>query len=367
MILWSFFLALAAGGEDTIPTVHSGPLENRLIAKVIVQPGAAARLGCADDTPTAVHAVVSLFEIGVGETTRLTAMVTDTYGDPVEAAVTWSSSASSVATVDGDGLVTGQRETGSSAATVVGSDSGTWPSGTRKGQWLDKLTPNEPPGFIRLSERPFDAMREDGWGVHRRNTHGSIEQDADAPISPMNVYQMFYPKGESGGGGEKNRIGRTFAGVRELYLAFPWKVSPNWQGHSSGVNKMFFIRCNGDPVGVAVEIGGKGSEPLRGQVVTQSCLDSNKYRENVGSVEIIRGRWHHWEVLVRTNDAGSLHGELHIWIDGRKVMEYTNMAFKTTDEHLWTGINVDPIWGGTGDEVRQDMYQRVDHFYISGR
>jgi uncharacterized protein YjdB len=54
--------------------------------------------------------VPSSVTIGQGEAVQLTAKLVDEFGDPLEAAVFWSSSNPSVATVSGGGTVTGRRE-----------------------------------------------------------------------------------------------------------------------------------------------------------------------------------------------------------------------------------------------------------------
>ncbi|HEX2189051.1 MAG TPA: Ig-like domain-containing protein [Longimicrobiaceae bacterium] len=60
-------------------------------------------------------------EIGVGETQQFTATLTDLHGNPVAAAVAWSSSDPAVATVDGSGLATGVAE---GTVTVTASSGG---------------------------------------------------------------------------------------------------------------------------------------------------------------------------------------------------------------------------------------------------
>ncbi|KKU85943.1 MAG: hypothetical protein UY14_C0010G0002 [Parcubacteria group bacterium GW2011_GWA1_47_9] len=54
--------------------------------------------------------------------------------------------------------------------------------------------PNEPSGFVKFTERPFDAVVEEGWD-YTDSTRFTIVQDPTAPKSPQNVGQMFYPAG----------------------------------------------------------------------------------------------------------------------------------------------------------------------------
>jgi hypothetical protein len=54
-------------------------------------------------------------------------------------------------------------------------------------------------------------------------------------------------------------------------------------------------------------------------------------------------------------------------VDGTQITGYTNVAFAgTTESHVWETISWNPTWGGAGDVVTADMWQRIDHVYVSG-
>ncbi len=243
-------------------------------------------------------------------------------------------------------------------------------------------TPNQPPGFVKLSERGFDAMEEDGWGVHSKNVHGSIEHDEDVPVSPSSVYQMWFPAGEVGGGGDLNRLGRGIAregSFQELYISFAIKHSENWQGHRSGVNKILFLGAagyQGRPL-VVVAHGGRGQNTLRPRINLQGQDNSvcgynrtlNARQNRNQDRQFVKGRWHLVEVYAKLNTEGQCDGVVRMWLDGYIVVAYDDVVLLDRGEspRTWTKLNLDPIWGGTRDTVRQDMWKRIDHFVISGR
>ena len=77
---------------------------------------------------------------------------------------------------------------------------------------------------------------------------------------------------------------------------------------------------------------GAGDGPLRFQVNTQSVesggLDdaSHVYSPNVGgNAAIFRGEWYDIELVFTLNHFGSADGEIHAWINGEKVIQYTGL------------------------------------------
>ncbi len=233
----------------------------------------------------------------------------------------------------------------------------------------DTWHPNEPDGFITLAESKFDSMTEGGFVAHKRNTLGSIVQDPSAPQSPDNVYRMVYTKGPHDGVGVENRLwsptvpgGRT----REMYVHTWWKVSDNWYGHSSGVNKMFFLTTVNN-TGVVVEVGGKFHEPLTVRVVTQGRLKAANYyaNRNRSKARIKRGKWQEWEVLVRAPQPGEANAELHVWLDRIKVIEALMPVNDVNAENRFQNLNVDPIWGGRHGSIPEEQYFYCDYIYVS--
>lgn len=128
------------------------------------------------------------------------------------------------------------------------------------------LISNEPSGLTAVTERGFSVDSEDGWSV---NSGLRILQDAGAPVSPIQVGEAFYGAGFAGGGAPFT-IERGLGSHPTIYLSFWVKFSPNWQGHSSNVNKIFHIWAN-NAVALYFSATGSGSNPL----VPSSSIESS--------------------------------------------------------------------------------------------
>jgi len=228
---------------------------------------------------------------------------------------------------------------------------------------------NEPAGFTPVADRTFDAVAELGWGA---SALVSVVADPTAPKSPPLVGQVTYPAG-FGGGYEPASTwleGADALGYTRLYLSFWVKLSSNWQGHSSGVNKIAFVWLHDNPV-VYFSEQGSGSGPLEAQLRLQNTpVPARNLTPNLAAVSLTRGEWHRWEVVLVVNTGDQANGEAHWWIDGVKVGEYRDVLYgSSTQPKAWGGPEISwmPIWGGIGDTVAQTMYMWMDHFYISGR
>ncbi len=259
----------------------------------------------------------------------------------------------------------------SNTTTAVTSASNPPSSETETGGSTDSsnLYPNEPSSFRTYSERHFNQLEEAGWRSDTSNSNLSIVSDPTAPVSGTNVGRVRYPAGSTGGRtpawSENWQI--QSEGLTSLYVSFWMKVSDNWQGHSSGVNKIGFIWTHGDP-SVFPVMRGANDAALRGVIYLQNVPDGGQRLDaNMAEGRIDRGQWHQWEVVLVSNTGSNSDGEVHWWIDGRKVGEYTNIRFGTSSQSKhWERVAWRPIWGGIGGEVRETMYMWMDRAYISG-
>ena len=306
--------------------------------------------------------------LGVAGTQQLTATLRDASGNVLTGrSVTWASSNVLVGTVTGSGLVTGLVV---GVATITATSEGKSGSAALTVAVMNpQLWPNEPAGFTPIVDRPFDAVAELGWWASSLLT---VVADPTAPKSAPFVGQVTFPAG-FGGGYEPASTwteGVDARGFTRMYLSFWVKLSSNWQGHNSGVNKIGFVWMHDNPV-VYFSEQGSGSGTLEAQLRLQNTpAPARNLTPNLAAVSLTRGQWHRWEVVLVANTGDQANGEAHWWIDGVKVGEYTDVLYgSSTQPKAWGGPEISwmPIWGGIGDTVAETMYMWMDHFYMSGK
>lgn len=103
------------------------------------------------------------------------------------------------------------------------------------------------------------------------------------------------------------------------------------------------------------------------------------YGQNVSSTpKIVVGQWHEveWKFVINTiaaDGSANQDGEIHCWLDGTKVMEYTNLQFRveptdgSTLSEPFQIYDYTTTWsGGPGVEHTHDKGFYVDHLWVSG-
>lgn len=232
---------------------------------------------------------------------------------------------------------------------------------------------NEPAGFTAISDRPFSAKVEAGW--LDRDSPGdrfAIVRDDGAPKSAPWVGQATFPKGLVGGVGPVNTYLQTAAqaGRTEMYMQFWLKFSPNFLGApSAGINKVLHI-WTGQGSKAVFAAFGYNMDRLVPQMRMQNIdvgevafnLDPNVNR----GVTLARNTWYRVEILLRLNTPGQRDGEIHWWVDGTKLGQYTNIGYNAVGKrHDWWNVQWNPTYGSPQDVVAADQYMWIDHFYVS--
>jgi uncharacterized protein YjdB len=299
----------------------------------------------------------------VGASAQLSATTRDASNNVLTGrVVTWSSANPGIASVSSSGFVsavgagttqitaTSEGKTGS--ATII-STANAPPSGSS----------NEPSGMALLKQRSFNSLQEDAsWDT---DNSLSIIQDAGAPKSPSNVIRGTYRSGSSGGT-SPGHAGTIHSGSRVLYISYWGKLSANFFGHLTGVNKQLYEWANGvSPF--YFEFGGVGTGTLTPQIVLQGTPTDGIYRPNlVPSSHVTRGQWFHVEIVLTGNTSGSRNGVADWWLDGVHVGSLSGLQF-TSSTTSWNTFEFRPVWGGVGDVVPSTMTLDWDHVYISGK
>lgn len=222
----------------------------------------------------------------------------------------------------------------------------------------DVRWPNEPAGLRTIVDAPFDAIREPGWQCVC-SALVTIQPDATAPHSPVNVLEFSYPVDFPGGVGPGNAYYNIATPwPTEVYIGFWWKPSNPWQGHSSGVNKLLFVTTGGTQSAVLLEMFGSGAGPFRTLVVTEFPTGVRNWSENQGSLPAVTlGQWHRMELHLRYAD-----GLLEWWMDGQLRGRYTGLAYPFNG---FDGFKFAPTWGGVDDVKVEQDYFWYDHVHAS--
>lgn len=244
-------------------------------------------------------------------------------------------------------------------------------------------TDAEPEGMTRITEWSLNALGEDGWGLPHPSdmANFTIIGDASAPKSPENVGAIRFPAGFSGGTSPALSERSLNSEWGTLYVSMYFKLSSNWVGHPTGTNKVLHFWV-ADLNRVFAYVDGSGNNTLRPYIGLQGIAapfndgagetsTSVNLRPNVPGhtgVEIVRGKWYHWEMLFTVNTGGAANGTADWWIDGAHVAHYAGIGYvSATQSRNFNVMRWDPTWGGLGGTVPADQYMYVDHIYVSGK
>lgn len=351
---------------DGSPVVQSMWIDNLVVATA--RSGGPAIPPPVDPVVTSVTVAPSSAALAVGATQSLRATVKDQNGNTMSGqSVTWASSAPSVASVSTNGTVSGVSAGTASIAASVGAVSGA--SGVTVSAIVvpppSDSTSHEPAGMSLLVERAWNALSENGWYDDNTPSKYAIVQDAGAPKSPANVGQQTYPAG-MGGGGSPAVAEKGIGSKQTIYISYWVKLSSNFVGHGSDVNKQIFVWTANQPA-VYTTAQGSGSGCLRPEVHTQGTGETKNYEPNlVANACFTRGVWHRWEIVMTLNTAGGANGKLDYWLDGVKLGSFSDVRYNS-GSGAWNLFQFSPTWGGIGGSVPAAQYIWIDHLYISGK
>jgi len=227
---------------------------------------------------------------------------------------------------------------------------------------------NEPSGFIPVSRREFLERVEEGW-TDRGDAAFQIVRDPGAPMSPPDIGRARYPRGFLSGRGPILTEVELPPRSRGLYLSFWMRLSPNWVGHPTSVNKIFHLWIGGSNR-VYLSAHGKGPGPyvpqvnLQGIPGPQIARDLNPRRSP--RILIRRNEWVHWELILWANHQGQRDGSVEWWINGEPAGKETNFAYTAPRlRSEWERVTWNPTWGGGGPVLREPIYMDMDEVYVS--
>jgi len=307
--------------------------------------------------------------VGVGQTLQFTATPKDASGNPLSGRViTWGSSNLVVAIVSGSGLATGlvagtatitatsEGQSGTAAITVAVAPPP--PPPPPPGGWA-----HEPSGFTVVEDQGWESGLLGNWTLYYQTADKPITvvPITDSPLAESWAFQIAYLPGHVGGGGTEARYEIPAASQRnEIFVGYYVQVNAQWQGHSSGINKMIFLADGGSSGFSAMwyEMFGSGSSPLDLYVVNQSGSGPGGFHENVAPVDFTRGQWHKVEIYQKQGSPGIVR----VWVDGVLVLDRSDVFTRNAPIDA---VAISGIWGGVGDSKNQLDYMRFDHIHIS--
>jgi hypothetical protein len=325
--------------------------------------------------PRSVRVTLGGSSLTPGETTSATAVFRDADSTELrDVSVSWRSSDPSVAKVSANGLVTGVAP---GSARIVASAKGAQGSTDLTVENpAPRNSSHEPDGMFLIAHRTFNARDELGWSDDFEAPDGgsmAFVNDSTAPKSPPNVLRAIYPKGFTSAGTGPGAAEISLPGVRTVYISYYARVSSNWVGHDSEVNKELYLYHHDVP-NLYFTLRGAGRAPLVPDVALQEMVVAGKKEtadrdlaQNAGTARITRGKWYHVELLVSGNTAGKSDGSVDWWVDGIHAGSYRNLRFNN-DAAVWDRFHYTTIWGGAGGpNLPVEQTKDWDDVYISGR
>jgi hypothetical protein len=240
--------------------------------------------------------------------------------------------------------------------------------------------PNEPAGYTRINDMPFDQVP-----AHPTTVLGWIDDhwDAGAKISIVNDPTSLFPSPNhnvaagtfaqgSPGGGAPFYIYRPFATAEQfknLYICVYLKHSANFE-NTNGNSGTKFLWPAGDQAQGILTYNGHDGPNMEFQFFQQGAVDRRLGANmNVSSALLLnrRGAWVRYEMLMKASSSNtSANGELHVWIDGVKTHQYTDVQWQMSSARRWLSLAWNPTYGGGLHPVPQTQYQYIDHIRISG-
>jgi hypothetical protein len=312
-----------------------------------------------------------VYALNPGHSVRAAVMARDADGDEVTPSAWWSSSDTRVAKVSPSGVVTAVAPGVAkiSARTV-------WRTGAtdiRVDAPAAAGSSNEPAGLLLIAHRSFDRKEEFGWEDDFSAPDGgslAVVVDSSAPKSPPDVLRAIYPTGfTSAGTGPGSSELELPTKPRTLYVSFWGRLSSNWSGHDSKVNKEFYVYANGKPNVIMIQRAEYGDSIVPDFGLQDMAVgDTYDISPNlVPSAHIERGKWYHIEALMVGNTANKSDGTIDWWLDGKHIGSYKQLRF-SDKEARFELFHYTTIWGGVGGpNVPATQYKDWDDVYLSGR
>ena len=313
--------------------------------------------------------------VNVGATLQLLGTALDGSGNTISGVVfSWASNNTAVIAVDDSGRVTGLSA--GNATVTVSAD------GQHATSNITVSVPTEsdpqPIALPLITDNLWNSVTEEGWRYTETTYTGApygahrIAQDNSAPRSASSVLEAFFPEGFTSGGMEPGLSTYSLGSrPREIYHSFHIKMSDPWTQHSSGAQKLWIYKIEGNDVIMGVGQSAHTGNRVFGIGDWGDWSDSPQDNE----VEIRLGQWYHVEVyiLLPTTANVTNDGVLTLWVNGTRQLHRTGLSQihrrnQLSSNNGFSLIGFEPTWGGQGGPtVPQNQYIWLDYTVIRGR
>ena len=236
---------------------------------------------------------------------------------------------------------------------------------------------NEPAGFTVINDQPWDTAPPAsslGWLDDAGNAAArfSIVNDPTAPYpgGNRNVISALFPQG-SPGGSAPFYIYRGFSASEQfstLYLCVYLKHDANFDNTNGNAGTKFLWPAGDQQRGTSTYLSHDGAD-MEFRVIQQGGIDRSMvgYLNRPATIlDVKRGQWVKYELVLKANSSGSANGELHVWLDGTKTHQYTDVNWVMGSARKWLSLAWNPTYGGGLNPVPRDQRQYMDHIRISG-
>ena len=247
----------------------------------------------------------------------------------------------------------------------------------------DRLAQPDPTGYVgRALERLrglFSGPRPPGevWGYLRRTSSkdARIIVDASAPFSPPNVVQIVYTP-DMLPDSEPSVHWIALPWVKEVYIGWWIKLSPNWIPNPAGAGKITFLLPE-DAAGLVYTgfyhqggdelVGWRSGPPYRiGANTVWAPYGQKIWLPNVATTFVNPGEWHRVEFYYRweTTPGVSRDGIIRWWVDDQLNGDYSDVHYPPASRSGFKEFQFAPTVQFAGPVER---YMYIDHTYLSTR
>jgi hypothetical protein len=244
-------------------------------------------------------------------------------------------------------------------------------------------TPNAPVGYTAIVDQPMNEVLFTDSGVVWLNGAGypngeatvTVFSDASAPESPSNVLRFSYDfpfDSNNGPGFRECAFGENYSA---LYTCLWFKHSTTWENHPSGVNKMFYWTARNTPglngtCFISLNYNSTAA-PVNFQFYTQNPGEDQEVFATSGFTPLL-GEYHRVQVLLERTSG--ILGRVRMWCSNESnpssvlAMDQTGVQLTDAGQTLvaWSGINLDPVWGGNTSVSTRSFTLDFDHIVMTG-